>query len=56
VDEDELAAELEELEQEQLDEKLAGAAPVPITSPGASLREPGTVDITSSRNVNSVEY
>jgi hypothetical protein len=41
VDEDELAQELEELEQEQLDEKLAGAAPVPVTSPGPSLREPG---------------
>jgi charged multivesicular body protein 4 len=34
LDEDELKAELDELEQEQLDERLAGAHSVPVTSPG----------------------
>jgi len=40
VDEDELKAELEELEQNQLDERLAGAQSVPIHSPGVVDRLP----------------
>lgn len=35
MDEDELKAELEELEQETLDAQLEGAHPVPLHSPGA---------------------
>jgi hypothetical protein len=35
MDEDELKAELEELEQETLDAQLEGAHPVPMHSPGA---------------------
>lgn len=35
MDEDELRAELEELEQETLDAQLEGAHPVPMHSPGA---------------------
>jgi len=38
MDEDELKAELEELEQETLDAQLEGAHPVPIHSPGARER------------------
>ncbi|KAG8963004.1 ESCRT-III subunit protein snf7 [Tulasnella sp. 419] len=37
-DEDELAAELAELEQEKLDEVLAGAEPVPVHAPAGSSR------------------
>lgn len=35
MDEDELRAELEELEQETLDAQLEGAHPVPMHSPGS---------------------
>lgn len=37
MDEDELKAELEELEQETLDAQLEGAHPVPMHSPGGKL-------------------
>jgi len=37
ADEDELRAELEELEQETLDAQLEGAHPVPMHSPGGKV-------------------
>ena len=37
MDEDELKAELEELEQETLDAQLEGAHPVPLHSPGSKI-------------------
>lgn len=38
ADEEDLQRELEELEQEQLDERLANAQPVPVHSPGPAVK------------------
>ncbi|KIK65319.1 hypothetical protein GYMLUDRAFT_159179 [Collybiopsis luxurians FD-317 M1] len=42
VDDEELLQELNDLEQEQLDERLRGAEHVPLHQPQAAAREPGT--------------
>lgn len=49
MDEDELKAELEELEQETLDAQLEGAHPVPMHSPGSKTPAARLPSVPASR-------